>query len=63
MATEKAAKPAQIEVKKTTEIHLELDDAKIEAIRRCIETGRLSIKVSEADLSVAGRLQAAYEYD
>ncbi|MEA2716260.1 MAG: hypothetical protein QOI99_577 [Actinomycetota bacterium] len=55
--------PMQIEVAKTTEIHLELDDRKLEAIKACLTKGRLSIKVSHADLSVAGRLQAAYEYD
>lgn len=63
MATGEAAKPANIEVMRNTEIHLELDDAKIKAIRKCLETGTLSIKVSQADLSQVGRLQAAYEYD
>lgn len=63
MATEKANKPAQIEVMRNTELHLELDDEKIQAIRKCLETGRLTIKVQQADLSQVGRLQAAYEYD
>lgn len=63
MATEGARKPAQIEVMRNTELHLELDDEKIQAIRKCLETGRLTIKVQQADLSQIGRLQAAYEYD
>ena len=60
---ESTEKRPYIEVMRNTEIHLELDDAKVEAIKRCLETGRLSIKVSQADLSQVGRLQAAYEYD
>jgi hypothetical protein len=54
---------SQIEVKRTTEIHLELDDEKIQAIRACLEKGKLSISISDVDLSQGGRLEAPYLYD
>ena len=64
MAKEKpGAGPAHIEVSKHTEIHLDLDEHKLEAIKACLTKGRLSIKISNADLTNVGRLQAAYEYD
>jgi hypothetical protein len=54
---------SEIEVRRTTEILLELDDEKLEAIRACLEKGRLSIRISDVDLSQGGRLQAGYLYD
>jgi hypothetical protein len=54
---------SRIEVAKRTELRFELDDEKIEAIKRCLETGQLSITVTDVDLSQGGRLEAAYIYD
>jgi hypothetical protein len=54
---------SEIEVHRTTEISLELDDEKIAAIRACLERGTLTIRISDVDLSVGGRLQAPYLYD
>ena len=54
---------SEIEVHRTTEISLELDDEKIAAIRACLETGRLTIRVSDVDLSLGGRLRSPYIYD
>jgi hypothetical protein len=54
---------SEIEVHRTTEISLELDDEKIAAIRACLEKGRLIIRVSDVDLSLGGRMQGSYLYD
>lgn len=54
---------SEIRIERSTEISLELDDEKIQAIRACLEKGRLSIRISDVDLSRGGRLQAPYIYD
>lgn len=54
---------SEIRIERSTEISLELDDEKIQAIRACLEKGRLSIRISDVDLSQGGRLQAPYIYD
>ena len=58
-----AQQTSNIEVHRTTEISLELDDEKISAIRACLEKGRLTIRISDVDLSLGGRMQAGYLYD
>jgi hypothetical protein len=54
---------SQIEITRNAEIHLELDDEKIEAIRACLAKGRLSIRISNVDLGQVGRFDAPYLYD
>ncbi|NJC73106.1 Hsp20/alpha crystallin family protein [Planosporangium thailandense] len=54
---------SNIEINRHTEINLEVDEEKLQAIRSCLEKGRLSIRMSNVDLSQAGRLQAPYLYD
>lgn len=54
---------SEIKIQHSTEVQLELDDEKIAAIRGCLEKGRLTIRISDVDLSQGGRLQAAYIYD
>jgi hypothetical protein len=58
-----AARLPNIEIARSTEINLELDDEKIAAIRACLEKGRLTIRISDVDLTQSGRLQAPYVYD
>jgi len=57
------ARKLKIDVARSTEISLELDDEKIQAIRSCLEKGTLTIRIADVDLSRGGRLQAAYIYD
>ncbi|HEY5788214.1 MAG TPA: hypothetical protein VIT65_25950 [Microlunatus sp.] len=53
-----------VEIKRSTELHFDLDDEKIEAIKSCLEKGRLSIRFSNVDLSQSvGRLGDPYLYD
>jgi len=59
----RSEKLSNIHVARTTEISLELDDEKIEAIKSCLAKGTLSIRITGADLSQGGRLQASYLYD
>ena len=54
---------SNIDIARNTEISLELDDEKIEAIKGCLAKGTLSIRITGVDLSQGGRLQAAYLYD
>jgi hypothetical protein len=54
---------SRIEINRSAEIHLELDDDKIEAIKRCLENGRLSISFSNVDLNQVGRMDGPYIYD
>ncbi|HUB55883.1 MAG TPA: hypothetical protein VMB04_12050 [Mycobacterium sp.] len=53
----------QIEVSKTTHLHFDVDEEKIAAIRACLAKGRLSISVTDVDLTEGGRLESAYLYD
>jgi hypothetical protein len=46
-----------------TEIQLELDDEKVEAIKACLSKGKLVIKVSNVDFSQSGRFDDPYKYD
>lgn len=53
-----------LEIKRNTELHFDLDDEKIEAIKACLENGRLSIQFSNVDLAQSvGRLGDPYLYD
>lgn len=65
MAEESAqsARSSRIEINRNAEIHLELDDDKIEAIKRCLDNGRLSISFTNVDLSQVGRMDGPYIYD
>jgi hypothetical protein len=54
---------SQIDVTHTTELNLSLDEAKIQAIRGCIERGALRITIVGANVTAGGRFQAAYIYD
>jgi hypothetical protein len=54
---------SRIEITRSAEIHLELDDEKIEAIKACLAKGRLSIRMSNVDLAQVGRFDAPYLYD
>ena len=46
-----------------TRIHFELDEEKVAAIRKCLENGRLTIRITDVDLSRTGRLDNPYLYD
>jgi anti-sigma28 factor (negative regulator of flagellin synthesis) len=50
---------------KTSEfkLSLELDEKKIEEIKRCLEKGRLTITVASIDKLVGGRAANGYLYD
>lgn len=48
---------------RATEIRLQLDDEKVEAIKACLAKGQLVIRVSDVDLSQSGRFDDPYKYD
>lgn len=53
-----------VQISRHTELEFDLDDEKIEAIKSCLEKGRLSIHFSNVDLSQSvGRLGDPYLYD
>jgi hypothetical protein len=54
---------SRIEITRTAEIRLALDDEKIEAIKNCLAKGTLTIRMQDVDLNRAGRIDAPYLYD
>jgi hypothetical protein len=60
---EPESRVSRIEISRSSEIHLELDDEKLEAIKACLAKGRLIIRMSNVDLSSVGRIDAPYLYD
>ncbi|HZN13379.1 MAG TPA: hypothetical protein VFB78_03855 [Acidimicrobiales bacterium] len=56
-------KAAGVEIKRATELSLELTDEHLTAIRKCLDNGRLTIKFTDIDLLTSGRLGDPYLYD
>jgi hypothetical protein len=63
MNEKREQKPVEVEVSRTTQLHFDIDDAKAEAIRGCLAKGRLSISITDIDLSRGGRFENGYQYD
>ena len=56
-------KLSRIEITRSAEIKLALDDEKIEAIKSCLAKGTLTIRMQDVELTRGGRIDAAYIYD
>lgn len=52
-----------IEVAHKTELSFALDADKVEAIKRCLEKGTLTITMTKVDLNEVGRADEPYLYD
>lgn len=59
----RATKLPTIEIAHRTEMSFELDDEKIQAIKRCLEKGKLTITMTKLDLLQGGRAGDPYLYD
>jgi hypothetical protein len=63
MAEQYKPHPYDVEVSRTTRLHFDVDDERIEAIRACLDKGRLSISITDVDLTRGGRFENGYQYD
>jgi hypothetical protein len=63
MAEQNKPNPYEVEVSRTTRLNFELDDERIEAIKACLDKGRLSINITDVDLTSGGRFENGYQYD
>ncbi len=63
MAEQNKSHPYEVEVSRSTRLHFEVDDERIEAIKACLDKGRLSITISDVDLTTGGRFENSYIYD
>lgn len=62
MAVRKGKTPSLV-VDHRVDLHFEVDSAKVAAIKRCLDKGKLTITVNRVDLSAIGRAGNGYEYD